>query len=166
MIRMFTSGEWSHVFVVIGELPSVGEVIIEAIETGVTINLLSEYLDEPTTEFALYKPVVDEEHFEKGRSAVVALDGKPYGYGQILGFIITWPYYLITGKRKKNPWSKGIICSELGLVYLNAVEVAPDVFGKLDLNSTSPEDLNDIIDTDKENFELLLTHKDIGRPTA
>jgi hypothetical protein len=34
--------------------------------------------------------------------------------------------------------------------------VLPDVFDKMDLNLTSPEDLNDVIDKDPEHFELMV----------
>lgn len=155
MIRAFSAGEWSHVFIVMDKAPITGDYyIIEAGETGVRINLLSEYLGDPAIEMALYKPKVDDEAIDEGFRAVLPLNGKPYGYLQFLGFVVVWPYYMITGRRRKNPFGKGIICSELGLLYLQGTKVNSEVFDKMDLNLTSPEDLNDKIDTDQEHFEL------------
>jgi len=161
-IRMFTAGEWSHVFVVLDAAATPGDYyIIEAGEFGVRINLLSEYLGDPGIEFALYRPRVDDDALHEGFKAVLALNGRSYGYAQFIGFVVVWPYYMVTGKRRKNPFGGGIICSELGLIFLQATKVYPEVFDKLDKNLTSPEDLNDEIDTDREHFDLVLTHKDV-----
>jgi len=162
LIRMFTAGEWSHVFVVMDRAPLTGDYyIIEAGEFGVRINLLSEYTYEPKVEFALYRPKVGDEAIEDGFKEVLKLNGKAYGYLQFIGFVLVWPYYMITGRRRKNPFGGGVICSELGLLYLRATKVRPDVFDKMDKNLTSPEDLNDEIDTDREHFDLYMTHKDV-----
>lgn len=167
VIRMFTSGEWSHVFVVLTKVPWTEDYfIIEAGEFGVRINLLSEYTKDKNVEFALYRPKVGLDEIKSGFFEILPLNGCSYGYLQLIGFVAVWPYYMVTGKRRKNPFGGGIICSELGLFYLRATCVRPDVFDKMDKNLTSPEDLNDVIDTDRENFDLLLTHKDIVRDAA
>jgi len=161
-IRMFTAGEWSHVFVVLDRAPlSDDYYIIEAGEFGVRLSLLSEYVGEPGIEFALYKPKVEDSALYEGFEAVIKLNGRSYGYAQFLGFVLVWPYYMVTGKRRKNPFGSGIICSELGLIYLQATKVRPEVFDGMDKNLTSPEDLNDEIDTDRDRFDLALTHKDV-----
>lgn len=159
LIRMFSAGEWSHVFVVVGDLPPAGGIIIEASETGVKLNLLKDYTEDPNVEYALYKPKVDLRAIMDGLAEVLKLNGKSYGYLQFLGFVVTWPYYMITGRRRKNPFGGGIICSELGLIYIKKTGVRPDVFDGMDLNNCTPEDLNDEIDTDREHFDLVAHHK-------
>lgn len=156
LIRMFSAGEWSHVFVVLSDDPVAGWIIIEASETGVKMNLLTEYTDDPNIEMVLYRPKMPLRNILSGLKAVVALNGRAYGYLKFLGFVVVWPYYMLTGRRRKNPFGAGVICSELGLVYLKATEVLPDVFDKMDPNLCSPEDLNDEIDTDREHFDLTL----------
>lgn len=158
-IRMFSAGEWSHVFVVLSEDPVAGWIIIEASETGVKLNLLTEYTKDPNIEFALYKPKVGLRELLAGLAEVIKLNGRAYGYLQFIGFVFVWPYYMITGRRRKNPFGGGVICSELGLIYLKATKVNPEVFDKMDLNLCSPEDLNDGIDTDREHFDLALARR-------
>lgn len=159
LIRMFSFGEWSHTFVVLSEDPVAGWIIIEASDTGVKMNLLSEYTLDPNIEMVLYRPKMPLRNILEGIKAVLPLNGKAYGYLKFLGFVVVWPYYMITGRRRKNPFGAGVICSELGLVYLKATQVRPDVFDKMDPNLTSPEDLNDEIDTDREHFDLALLKK-------
>jgi len=158
-IRMFSAGEWSHVFVVLGDDPVAGNIIIEASETGVKINLLAEYLQDPNIEFALYRPKVGMRELLEGLKETLKLNGRAYGYLQFIGFVVVWPYYMITGRRRKNPFGGGVICSELGLIFLKATKVRPDVFDEMDPNLCSPEDLNDAIDTDREHFDLMLARK-------
>lgn len=164
LIRMFSFGEWSHVFVVLGEDPVAGNIIIEASETGVKLNTLAEYVLDPNVEYALYKPKVGLRELLEGLKAVLALNGRSYGYLQFIGFVVVWPWYMITGKRRKNPFGSGIICSELGLIFLQTTKVNPAVFDKMDLSLCSPEDLNDAIDTDKEHFELMAVRKAVPVP--
>lgn len=164
LIRMFSFGEWSHVFVVLGEDPVAGSIIIEASETGVKLNLLSDYVLDPHVEYALYKPKVALRELLAGLKAVLDLNGRAYGYLQFLGFVVVWPWYMITGRRRKNPFGGGVICSELGLIFLKTTMVNPEVFDKLDLNLCTPEDLNDAIGTDKDHFELVASRKAIPVP--
>jgi|GEM_PF-2016630 len=161
-IRMFSAGEWSHVFVVLDRVPDTGDYyIIEAAEAGVQISLFSEYAEDKNIEFALYKPKVSEEAIAEGVRKILPLNGRAYGYLQFVGFILVWPYYMVTGKRRHNPFGGGIICSELGLIYARGTRVNPPVFDRMDLNLTSPEDLNDNADTDRTHWLLKLTHKGI-----
>jgi hypothetical protein len=164
LIRMFTAGEWSHVFVVLGEDPVAGNIIIEAGETGVKLSLLSDYVLDPHVEYALYKPKVALRELLEGLKAVLALNGRSYGYLQFMGFLVVWPWYMITGRRRKNPFGGGIICSELGLIFLKTIKVNSEVFDKIALNLCSPEDLNDAIDTDRERFDLMASRKAIPVP--
>lgn len=159
LIRMFSAGEWSHVFVVLSEDPVAGWVIIEAGEFGVRLGLLSDYTKDPNLDYALYKPKMPLRNILAGLKEVVKLNGRSYGYLQFIGFVLVWPWYMITGRRRRNPFGSGIICSELGLIYLRATDVRPEVFDNMDLSLCSPEDLNDVIDTDREHFDLVAVQK-------
>ena len=155
-IRFFTHGKWSHTFTVIGRLEGIGTPLVsEADEFGVNINLFSKYLDTGTYNFELYAPQISDLKKDIGIQECLALEGKTYGYFQLLGFIIVWLVKKLTGKSIKNPIGGGIICSEEVLRYCLAVGIEEEKFKQLDADTTSPKELYQIISTSPESFKLI-----------
>jgi len=151
-IQFFTQhSKWSHTFACFITDLDLGSYVIEAEELGVTIDSFGKY---QTTDynFELWLPLAPEEDIIKGLQKVKELNGKSYGYFQLLGFILVWLVKKIFRKKVNNPIKGGIICSELVLIYLQTVGIDKDKFSELDKNTTSPEDLYEIIDK-SENFK-------------
>jgi hypothetical protein len=159
-IRFFTGGRWSHTFVCLYDDPDLGSVVIEAGDLGVSINPFSKYLDEETYSFKIYMPLTKEEHIIEGLKRVIQLNGKPYGYFQLLGFIWIWFMKKVFMKKVRNPIGGGWICSEEVLSYAKRLHIETEKFDELDKDSTSPAELDDIISQSKW-FKLILQQGEI-----
>jgi hypothetical protein len=72
---------------------------------------------------------------------------------QLIGFILVWLWYKLTLRKANNPFRGGIICSELVLMYLQAIFPENEELKKMDKNTTSPEDIQDFIEANPNLFE-------------
>jgi hypothetical protein len=144
-IRFFTGGVWSHTFVCFIDDETTGSWVIEAGELGVSVDSFKKYLDPKTYDVRVYMPLAKEENIDKALKRVMRLNGKAYGYAQLLGFIWIWLVRKLTGQKVHNPIGGGWICSELALDYCKDTGVDHQRFEELDRDSTSPKELDDII---------------------
>ena len=154
-IQFFTNhSKWSHTFTCFITDVDLGSFVIEAGDFGVSIDAFKKYRSSDYN-LELWMPLAPEEDIIKGLQKTEELNGKTYGYFQLLGFIFVWVVKKVFRKKVNNPIKSGIICSELVLIYLQAVGVDKEKFEGLDKNSTSPEDLYEIIDK-SENFKKVI----------
>ncbi len=154
-IRYFTHGKWSHTFVCFIDDEVTGNWVIEAGELGVAVDNFDKYLDPNTYDFVLYAPKTTPDVVNKALQRVKRLNGKSYGYLQLLGFVWVWLIRKITLKKVNNPIGGGWICSELALDYCMDLGLEHARFEECHRDTTSPEELRRIIEP-SESFEKIM----------
>jgi len=130
-IRWFRSSHVSHTFIILDRY-----TVLEAGFFKVRMNPLKKYFKK--SEYVeIYKPKeVDSSTIERAIGKIMDLRGRRYGRLQLLGFIWIWLLRKLFID-PKNPFTKGIICSELVYLYMKELgckgiedytkdEVAPD----------------------------------------
>ena len=150
LIRWFTQSEWSHVFIVLPPDPVSGRrEILEANASGISKRFLDKY-HKPHLSYILYQPDTTKERVDGALEQCLRLVGRSYGFLQYLGYI---PMMLLrrVGIRINNPISAGRVCSELGLRYLQLLQIEP-AFEPLDRDSVTPQDLIDVLETSDAFF--------------
>ena len=156
-IRFFTKSKWSHTFQLTLEDESQGLFVTEAGDYGVAIHSFEKYNKPGVYKYEVWRVMAPEEALESGITRVVSLDGKAYGYTQLIGFILVWIVKKLTGKKVNNPIGGGRVCSELVLAGMQstfdwwsqkstepAVKEVRDKFMKMDKDTTSPEDIYEV----------------------
>lgn len=137
-IRWFTQSKWSHTFIMYQVEPEA--LVVEAGTFEVLIDLPKKY-DTHHYVTAYFEPVgFSGEEIEKGISKIRQKIEVHYGWLQLVGFIPVVIFKRLFGKKISNPAKGGIICSELVLLYLRALEPGAK-WDHMDKNTTSPEDL-------------------------
>jgi len=135
VINWFRKSDFSHTFVVLGEIEG-KPVIGEAMEMGVRIAPLSKYLNK-NTKLELWSIETDNNPSEPIKK-VMDLTGRWYGFFQLVGFVWSWVWEKL-GIKKGNPFTDGIICSEYVYYYLEAVRYSdPNLFA-LGANNVAPD---------------------------
>jgi len=134
-IRTHTRSEFSHVFIVIGMLYGM-PIVLEADEGRVDINLMSKYTLNKDIKLELYDLNLDRETLH---SSIIEITRKfeqvVYGHKQILGFgleAVGW---------KRNPFRRGMICSELAIEYTRLRGV---IDGFEDINLVDPKEVRNL----------------------
>jgi hypothetical protein len=156
-IRYFTHGKWSHTFVCFIDDEVTGNWVVEAGELGVAVNNFDKYIDASIYDFAVYAPKTTPDVVAKALQRVARLNGKSYGYGQLIGFVLVWLVRKITLKKVSNPFGGGWICSELTLDYCLDLGLETDRFRMCNRDTTSPEELRRIIES-SPSFEKVMEH--------
>lgn len=142
LIQWFTGSKWSHVMLVLDATLDGDRLVLEATHAGgVKLSLLSGFNPQ-------HLEVYDTDPEDWNITPVKRYLGVAYGTLQIIGFALA---KLL--KLKHNPIGKGVICSELVLMYLLHSPFA-DEFKDLEINKTSPQDLYEIISISK-TFRLI-----------
>lgn len=163
--RYFTKDKWTHIAVIINPILGVPSVL-SANELIVT-EPLERYFNEES-DIEVYRPKFYKknkvqmikdlaEMYKKYASTI-------YGFFQLLWFIIRWLEISLFGKQiffKNNPFKKGIICSELVLIFLKDLyeknlELS-NVLQKFDNDSVHVGDIRNIITNNKKYFDLIYT---------
>ena len=135
-----------------------GMFITEAGDYGVAIHSFEKYNKPGAYKYEVWRIMAPPDAIEAGITRVVSLDGKAYGYTQLIGFIFVWLVRKLTGKKVNNPIGGGRVCSELVLAGLqsvfdwwvkhgggiDAVIEVRDKLMKMDKDTTSPEDLYEV----------------------
>ena len=137
-IRWFTGSKWSHTFIMYQVEPE--PLVVEAGIFEVLIDLPAKY-DTHHYVTAYFEPAgFSSEEIERGIARVRSKIEVHYGWLQLLGFIPVVIFRRLFGLKISNPSKGGIICSELVLLYLRALEPGSK-WDSMDKNATSPEDL-------------------------
>jgi hypothetical protein len=156
-IRYFTKSKWSHVFQISLKDEAQGLFVTEATEYGVGIHTFDKYKTPGKYKYEIWRVMASEDAIESGITRVVSLDGKSYGYLQLIGFICVWLVRKLTGKKVNNPIGGGRVCSELVLAGMQSVfdwwcqkstdpivKEVRDKFMAMDRDTTSPEDIYEV----------------------
>lgn len=131
-IRTYTKSDFSHIFIVIGELEG-RLVVLEADEGRVDINFISKYEFDKDMKFVLYRSPLPLPIRRLAIQKIIgAHDQEKYGDSQILGFALEAAGWT------KNPFTQGQICSELVLRFLRECGIE-DTFK--DINLVDPEEV-------------------------
>jgi len=119
LIRRITKSKHSHTFVCLGDPHNNPDVpIIHA--SGFTVHRakLGSLVNRKTNGI-IYKIDCNPETEKEALSYVLKFEDEPYGYAQLVGFVFVLVFRLC----KKNPISKGVVCSELIWRLLNALHI-------------------------------------------
>jgi len=149
IIKKFTKGKWSHVFLIIGKIDN-KEIILEStVFGGVRIDLLEKY-QRGHHEIEIFECLYEED------SALETLEpylGKPYGIFQIVGFVLA---KLL--KLKKNPFTDGLVCSELVGIWLKSSKHADlkEAFIEFGNNEITPKHIYDTVCKSQLLFKQVL----------
>lgn len=151
-IRWFTKSNVSHTGIIINNQKR--KLVLEAATRQVHITTYDKHYKKGYIE--IYRPKIDEKMVDKAIDCVISKHlEKPYGYLQLLGFAIVCLLKRI-GIKIKNPLKMHSICSEVSRDYgafLPLSEKAKQEFAKLDPDTTSPDDLRNVIKNLPESFE-------------
>lgn len=133
-------GTIGHVAICLGEFNG-NTLILEADGSEVDINFLDKFKphNHYLEAFNVYPKV--PQHVVK--NALLSVTDKymlqKYGKGQIVGFALELLFGL-----KKNPLSKGVICSELGAYFMDELGLGASKALNQDVNLVTPTDLYDL----------------------
>lgn len=152
VIRWFTKSNVSHTGIVINNQKR--KLVLEAAFRQVHITTYDKHYKKGYIE--IYRPKIDEKLVDKAIDFVISEHlEKPYGYFQIIGFALVCLLRRI-GIKIKNPFKRNSICSEVSRDYgafLPLSDKAKQAFMKLDPDTTSPNDLRNVIKDLPEDFE-------------
>lgn len=133
LIRFFSKSGWSHVFFVLDTKFDKDYLTAEAcFHGGVKFDLFSKYTKDSNVECEVYELLNVKP--EDIKAALKPFIGVHYGIGQIVGFLIAKLFRL-----KRNPITKGVVCSEFVLIGLR--EAFYNDFKHLDADTVKPEDI-------------------------
>lgn len=135
--------EYSHILISATNTVDEHTFTLEADQFGVQGNDFESRLKK-VKKFEIFEIQIPEEEIRKAVDSMFQYIGKSYGYLQLLGFM---PVILLRklGIKIKNPFSKGLVCSEFVLKYLKRLPAVRDLFAGLDSNTCSPQDILTII---------------------
>jgi hypothetical protein len=141
VIRWFTRSDWSHTFIVIGEIEGV-VLISEADWRGVQVARLDKYVGkckvqiwEPPYGVATQQMVADAV-----RESLRRIESR-YGFLQLVGFIPVILARRFLGMKIPNPAKGGTICSEHCLRHLRILHpMGP--WASMNRDAASPEDIH------------------------
>jgi hypothetical protein len=163
-IRWFRKSEFSHTFVVLDNFYDTA-IIGEADTFKVRLAPLYTKVKKGS-KVELWETPISEELISSGIQEIMKLTGRPYGFGQLIGFIWIWFCEKICKKQKSNPFHNGIICSEFVYYFLLLIgykflkmkpdNIAPDHIRKAFMKDGSST-LYAISDFDSE--ELIIIKK-------
>jgi hypothetical protein len=119
LIRKVTKSKYSHTFVLLADPNnSIDVPIIHASGLTVQRSDLRSQMGRGTCG-VVYKIDCTIETEKEALSYVLKFEDEPYGYLQLVGFL----FVLVFRLRKRNPISKGVVCSELLWRLLNALHI-------------------------------------------
>jgi len=154
IIRFLSKSKFSHTFIWIWNDHALGPTVYEAADNGVTVNFADPegYLNPSEYFVKVYTPIANPTAIDSGLFAVRRYNGYMYGYLQLIGFAFVYIWLFLTGKKKNNPITGGIICSELVIIYLKNVFPNEEEIQKMDRNTTAPEDIYELIERRSDLF--------------
>jgi len=138
IIRWFTRSKWSHTFIMYQAEPE--PLVVEAGTYEVLIDLPMKYESSKYVTGYFEPAGFSAEEVERGIAKIRQKIEVHYGWLQLVGFIPVVIFRRLFGMKISNPARGGIICSELVLLYLRALEPGSK-WDSMDKNTTSPEDL-------------------------
>ena len=144
----------SHAFVVFGEL--CGELIIgESTDPKLRLHPLKQYVH-PGKRIELWEIEGIDKNIKKKAAQEMMIDysGKWYGINNMLGFVWVWLNNKF-GKVVRNPWEKGVICSEYAKLYLDKIGYDEPILQDLRPDDVAP-------DTIRKSFEHCAKAKIVG----
>lgn len=156
-VRFFTRSKWSHTFIVANpylERPT-------ALEADLKVQLVDfekEYIHKKADSWIVYEPIKASKE-EKAHAAADTFryyNGETYGFLQIPWFMFrAFLKWIGIGKTANNWFPGGVICSELVLYYLKALnEEYAQAFAHLDLDETSPQDIYSVVSSRLDLFRF------------
>lgn len=142
VIKYFTKSQWTHCLLILDDDVEGEALVFESASSGgVKLNFWSRFAHRP---YEIYEIKNDTPSLKP----MYPYLGSNYGYLQFIGYGIAKIFGL-----KRNPFGKGLICSEVVLLLLKNTKYAKE-FKHLDLNNTAPEDVYKVIAKSK-NFTLV-----------
>lgn len=155
IIRWLSKSKYSHTFLWIWNDNTLGPVVYEAADNGVTVNFADPegYLDPKKYLVNVFMPLAPPTAIDEGLFKVRRYNGYMYGYLQLVGFAFVYIWLFVTRKRVNNPITGGIICSELVIIYLKAVFPNEGWIQKMNRNTTAPEDIYEFIEKRPDLFK-------------
>jgi len=172
-IRYFTRSKWSHTFQITLEDDTQGLFVTEAAEYGVGIHSFANYEVPGKYKYEIWRVMAPIDALNSGITRVLSLDGKSYGYTQLIGFMFVWLVRKLTGRKVNNPIGGGRVCSELVLAGMQstfewwsklssdpAVEEVRNKFKAMDRDTTSPEDIYEVFKAYPQCFVLVVSNMD------
>ena len=153
-IRLFTGSKFSHSLVLTPPILDI-PMGIEAVEGGVdSVRFDKNYINDTTQGYEIWEIKIDLSIKDAAIKTVLSELQTPYGYLEYLFFL--WRrinYWLGRDIKSQDNWfSKGIICSQLCVDYLNACGLS-QVLNGYGKGSICPQDLQDIMIAHPELFE-------------
>ena len=157
-VRFFTKSKWSHCFFVgpdyCGEL-----VAIEADLKVQVVPFYKEYIEKKVDAYQVYRPIKtrDKDVLRATKTVFHITAGETYGFLQIPWFAIRSILKNLFGWILTKNWKPdGVICSELLLIYIQALGGEYlDAFKHLKVNETSPQDIFEIVIHRPDLFEFI-----------
>lgn len=160
-VGFFTNSYWTHNFIVCSGM--YGEPA--ALEADLKVQLVpmdKEYGAKNNDSYEIWRPtkasMKDRDY--AARTTYVEYAGETYGFLQISWFVWAWLCVKIGVKPGSNWFPSGVICSELTLYYLLALDGEyEEAFKHLTLNEVTPDDIAIVVRGRPDLFELILTRK-------
>lgn len=131
LIRLVEKTPYSHIFM------QVDDVVVHANHVGVSVIYLPTFLEKNVI-VSEYNMELAEDQINHVLDTVKPHLGKKYGTTQLIGCLLS-----LVLKLKKNPFTKGFICSEfIAMILLDLMWV--DI--KKDINLVTPKDIQEALD--------------------
>ena len=139
LIKKVTRSKFSHTFIVLGDIYG-RQAILEAGARESIINFLDTYYTAPD-HFEIYTPKDTSLIEEAIANCLKNYLHVWYSYGQALGVGIVNLNRML-GFSINNPFTKGIICSELSYYYIQQLLQVEEIGDLGKPNNLSPEDIH------------------------
>lgn len=142
MIKKVTHSEWSHAGIIL-DATDFEAYVLGAREKGVDITTLSDYIADDKYGFKIYSIEINQDIIDESlRKLTNEYFEKPYGYFQLLGFLIWYKLKDWFGIRlKRNPIEFWTVCSELNAIYLKQLCDNIEEVDDWDVDLVVPEDI-------------------------
>lgn len=166
LIAFFTRSEWSHTFLLTRPVSHLQTVAVQEANTIVRVVPFGKfYADKVEQKWEIWE-VKGLNQADMDAALSLCFDrysGVTYGFLQLPWFIWRWLNEKLGRdiRKTRNPWSKGIICSELVFEFLHVIGKG-DLLADLQTNTVHPEDLLRIFKAHPEMFARVGSSQEVS----